>query len=81
MSLKLSVQLSKAIKLPLNRGISLTSYRQFASVDGKAANAWGRAVSGAEKYAHGPIRNNWSREEVQEIFDSPIMELLYHGVS
>jgi biotin synthase len=39
------------------------------------------ALSAAALHAGGPMRNDWSREEIQSIYDSPLMDLLYHGVS
>lgn len=39
------------------------------------------ALSAAAIHAGGPMRNDWSREEIQNIYDSPLMDLLYHGVS
>ena len=38
------------------------------------------AISAAALHAGGPLRNDWSREEIQAIFDSPFMDLMYHGV-
>ncbi|KAG2224017.1 hypothetical protein INT45_009603 [Circinella minor] len=37
------------------------------------------AISAAALHAGGPLRNDWSREEIQAIFDSPFMDLMYHG--
>ncbi|RCH91895.1 biotin synthase [Rhizopus stolonifer] len=37
------------------------------------------ALSAAAIHANGPMRNDWTREEIQAIYDSPLMELLYHG--
>jgi biotin synthase len=39
------------------------------------------ALSAAALHAIGPMRNDWSRDEIQSIYDSPLMDLLYHGVS
>ncbi|KAI8816973.1 uncharacterized protein EV422DRAFT_543773 [Fimicolochytrium jonesii] len=36
-------------------------------------------VSPAEKHATGALRTDWTKEEVQEIFDSPLLELLFHA--
>lgn len=38
------------------------------------------ALSAAALHANGPMRNDWSRDEIQSIYDSPLMDLLYHGV-
>lgn len=39
------------------------------------------ALSAAAIHAGSPMRNDWSREEIQSIFDSPLMDLMYYGVS
>ncbi|KAI9296024.1 biotin synthase-like protein [Neoconidiobolus thromboides FSU 785] len=65
--------------------ISFVQKATFASLEEKpvskpvdnASNNWGRELSAAAKYAHGPIKNTWRREEVQAIFDSPLLELMY----
>lgn len=38
------------------------------------------AQSAAALYAGSPLRNDWSREEIQAIYDSPFMDLMYYGV-
>lgn len=38
------------------------------------------ALSAAAFHANGPMRNDWSRDEIQSIYDSPLMDLLFHGV-
>lgn len=67
-----------------------TSPVRFASIDDKlspsvakaAASVVGRgALSPAALHADGPLRNDWSRDEIQAIYDSPFMDLLYFGVS
>lgn len=42
---------------------------------------FGREVSPAASNAHGELRYDWQKEEIDAIYHSPIMELLYHGVS
>src|SRR5947209_4811378 len=60
---------------------------RFASVDEKLSPTVAKvvgakgALSPAALHADGPLRNNWSRDEIQAIYDSPLMELLYFGVS
>jgi biotin synthase len=65
---------------PLNQtrhfSTSLTS--RLASVTQKTTT---EALSAAAVHAGSPMRNDWTREEIQSIYDSPLMELLYHGVS
>jgi hypothetical protein len=45
-------------------------------VDGRSA-----ASSAAEHALQNPPRFDWTKAEVQAIFDSPLMDLLFHGVS
>ncbi|EIE79238.1 hypothetical protein G6F57_001846 [Rhizopus arrhizus] len=63
---------------PLNQtrhfSTSLTS--RLASVTQKTTT---EALSAAAVHAGSPMRNDWTREEIQSIYDSPLMELLYHG--
>ncbi|KAI7871574.1 biotin synthase [Spinellus fusiger] len=36
-------------------------------------------LSAAAVHAQGPLRNDWHREEIQAIYDSPFMDLMYYG--
>ncbi|TPX56142.1 biotin synthase [Powellomyces hirtus] len=38
-----------------------------------------RSPSNAEKHATGVVRTDWTKGEVQSIFDSPLLELLFHA--
>lgn len=49
---------------------------QLAAVTEKTT---AEALSAAALHASGPMRNDWTREEIQSIYDSPLMDLLYHG--
>ncbi|KAH8554072.1 biotin synthase [Umbelopsis sp. PMI_123] len=51
---------------------------RLASVT-EAKNVATKAVSAAAVHANGPLRNDWKRDEIQEIFDSPLMDLLFYG--
>ncbi|CAO3692406.1 unnamed protein product [Umbelopsis ramanniana] len=51
---------------------------RMASVT-EAKNVAPKAVSAAAVHASGALRNDWKREEIQEIFDSPLMDLLFYG--
>ncbi|KAI8139611.1 biotin synthase [Fennellomyces sp. T-0311] len=44
-----------------------------------AQNVAAPALSAAAIHASGPLRNDWTREEIQSIFDSPFMDLMYYG--
>jgi biotin synthase len=58
---------------------------KFATIDESTSAqkqmAFGRDLSGAASNAHGELRYDWKKEEIEAIYHSPIMELLYHGVS
>ncbi|CAO3701088.1 unnamed protein product [Rhizopus stolonifer] len=58
------------------RTFSTSLSSRLASVTQKTTT---EALSAAAVHARSPMRNDWSREEIQAIFDSPLMELLYHG--
>jgi biotin synthase len=53
---------------------------RMASVT-EAKNVAPKAVSAAALHASGPLRNDWKRDEIQAIFDSPLMDLMFYGVS
>jgi biotin synthase len=54
-----------------------TPVRRLAS----ATPTYTRPFSAAGIFASGHIRHDWTREEIKSIYDSPIMDLLYFGVS
>lgn len=60
------------------RHLSTSLPSRLAAVAQKTAP---EAMSAAALHASGPMRNDWSRDEIQSIYDSPLMDLLYHGVS
>ena len=35
----------------------------------------------AEKTIKDGPRNDWTREEIKDVYDSPLLDLLFHGVS
>ncbi|CAM0142090.1 biotin synthase [Umbelopsis sp. WA50703] len=51
---------------------------RMASVT-EAKNVAPKAVSAAALHASGPLRNDWKRDEIQAIFDSPLMDLMFYG--
>ncbi|CAH1761526.1 2729_t:CDS:2 [Entrophospora sp. SA101] len=58
------------------RHYSVTNVCKLASV-GNATTS--RPLSAAASYADGRIRNNWAKDDIKSIFDSPIMDLLFYG--
>lgn len=64
--------------LTQTRSFSTTLPSRLASVTQKTAT---ESLSAAALHAGSPMRNDWTREEIQAIYDSPLMDLLYYGVS
>ena len=60
------------------RHLSTSLPSRLAAVTQKTAP---EALSAAALHASGPMRNDWTRDEIQSVYDSPLMDLLYHGVS
>lgn len=54
---------------------------RLASVAASTPSTLPKATSAAALHASGPLRNDWTREEIQSIYDSPFLELMYYGVS
>jgi len=55
-----------------------TSEISVNKVDSHGVSA---AVRAATVSAPVSARNDWSRQEIQDIYDSPLMDLMFHGVS
>ncbi|KAI9314456.1 biotin synthase [Dichotomocladium elegans] len=68
-----------------SRFYSTATSTRLASVAAQAATATetkttaAPALSAAALHASGPLRNDWTREEIQAIFDSPFMDLMFYG--
>ncbi|KAI7908235.1 biotin synthase [Cokeromyces recurvatus] len=58
------------------RHLSISVPSRLAAITQKTTS---EGLSAAAIHASGPMRNDWSREEIQSIYDSPLMELLYYG--
>ncbi|KAF9978618.1 biotin synthase [Actinomortierella ambigua] len=56
---------------------------QFASIDEKTPlqPSFNQPLSAASQHAHGRLRYDWKKEEIEAIYHSPIMELLFHGAN
>ncbi|SAL98706.1 hypothetical protein [Absidia glauca] len=52
---------------------------RLASVAASTTSTLPKATSAAALHASGPLRNDWTREEIQSIYDSPFLELMYYG--
>ncbi|KAI8089458.1 biotin synthase [Halteromyces radiatus] len=65
--------------LRFTRLYSTASSSRLASVTSAASNTIPQATSAAAFHASGPLRNDWTREEIQSIYDSPFLELMYYG--
>ncbi|KAI9203840.1 biotin synthase [Polychytrium aggregatum] len=59
----------------LARTFSTTLSTRLATIGQTAATP----DNGAAHYAESPLRNDWTKTEIKQIYDSPIMDLLYHG--
>lgn len=65
----------RSIRRPLSSLILLQSYApNYSSLSVSAA-----AVEAERCIKEGP-RNNWTRDEIKSIYDSPLLDLLFHGV-
>lgn len=69
----------KPLKLSQRLYGTATTPARMASVT-EPKNVAPKAVSAAALHASGPLRNDWKRDEIQAIFDSPLMDLLFYGV-
>ncbi|KAG0001195.1 biotin synthase, partial [Modicella reniformis] len=58
---------------------------KFATIDesprAQKQMTFGRELSAASLHAHGELRYDWKKEEIEAIYHAPIMELLYHGAN
>ncbi|KAK9729784.1 biotin synthase [Basidiobolus ranarum] len=64
------------------RTLSNSAFRGFATVESKKTEDSQQAKSGlsaAAIHSSGPLRNDWTREEIQSIYDSPFLDLLFHA--
>ena len=82
----LKISHSKNAAYQLSRAYTAASTpTKFATIDesprAQKQMTYGRELSAAAASAHGELRFDWKKEEIDAIYHSPIMELLYHGVS
>ncbi|ORX51221.1 biotin synthase [Hesseltinella vesiculosa] len=61
------------------RFYSTATPSRLAAVANTASNTVPQAASAAAVHASGPLRNDWSREEIQAIYDSPFLDLMYYA--
>ncbi|KAJ3185698.1 biotin synthase [Gaertneriomyces sp. JEL0708] len=66
-----------AISPRVTRQLSTTPQLRFATIDQTPAGFIG--ASAAERHATGVVRTDWTKAEIQAIYDSPWIELLYHA--
>lgn len=59
-------------------GTALVQRRCMSTTHEAVASA--AAVHSGKALREGP-RNDWSKDEIKEIYDSPMLDLLFHGVS
>ncbi|KAL1916056.1 uncharacterized protein VTP21DRAFT_6060 [Calcarisporiella thermophila] len=59
--------------------VSSIPRRHFATVETPGAARVAAAMSPLARHVGAPLRNDWKKEEVQAIYDSPLMELMFHA--
>lgn len=58
---------------------SLRSRPRFPSILHSPFSTSAAAVQAEKTIREGP-RNDWSRDEIKSVYDSPVLDLLFHGV-
>ncbi|ORX95773.1 biotin synthase [Basidiobolus meristosporus CBS 931.73] len=64
------------------RALSNTASRSFATAENESIKKDAQTAEGlsaAAIHSNGPARNDWTREEIQAIYDSPFLDLLFHA--
>jgi hypothetical protein len=79
-SLRLALRPLQSTTALTSRLYSTATPSRLASVSA-ATSTLPQATSAAALHAGGALRNDWTREEIQAIYDSPFLELMYYGVS
>ncbi|OZJ05485.1 hypothetical protein BZG36_01622 [Bifiguratus adelaidae] len=64
--------------LPTRLYTSTTKPARYAAVE-SAPVVTRTSVSAAAQHAEGPLRNDWTREEIQAIYNSPLMDLMFYA--
>jgi biotin synthase len=66
----------------LSAGRSLRSrlHPRLAGAAAAFSSAPSAAAAEAERTVRYGPRNDWSRPEIQAVYDSPLLDLLFHGV-
>ncbi|KAF9914454.1 hypothetical protein BX616_008276 [Lobosporangium transversale] len=84
-AIKISSAKNAALQLSRASYTVASTPTKFATIDesprAQKQMVYGRELSAAAMNAHGELRYDWKKEEIEAIYHSPIMELLYHGVS
>ncbi|KAF2581572.1 hypothetical protein F2Q68_00001830 [Brassica cretica] len=55
------------------------SFRQSASCCSSYSSSSAASAEAERTIREGP-RNDWSRDEIKAVYDSPVLDLLFHGV-
>ncbi|SAL99414.1 hypothetical protein [Absidia glauca] len=77
-SLRLALRPLQSTTALTSRLYSTATPSRLASVSA-ATSTLPQATSAAALHAGGALRNDWTREEIQAIYDSPFLELMYYG--
>ncbi|KAK9709950.1 biotin synthase [Basidiobolus ranarum] len=63
------------------RALSNSASRGFATIEPETVKQQQQqnGLSAAAIHSSGPLRNDWTREEIQSIYDSPFLDLLFNA--
>ena len=68
------------LALQLRRSILLLHSSSSSSSSASYSTSSAAAVQAERAISEGP-RNDWTRDEIKSVYDSPVLDLLFHGVS
>ena len=69
--------LARNLRSGLRPPLAAAAAAAFSSAPAASASA---AAAEAERAIQDGPRNDWSRPEIQAVYDSPLLDLLFHGV-
>ena len=67
------------LALQLRRSVLLL-HSSSSSSSASYSTSSAAAVQAERAISEGP-RNDWTRDEIKSVYDSPVLDLLFHGVS
>lgn len=81
------VRVMRSMERPVTSVVLLQSFAPHSSSyysslsSAKAASLSSPAAAEAQRCIREGPRNNWSRDEINSVYHSPLLDLLFHGVS